>query len=121
MKTVLIVDDSKINIDVLVGILKTDYKIGVSLNGNDALEFAKKHRPDLILLDIIMPRMDGFEVCRKLKSDPGTREIPVVFISGMDQPGQKQTCLNCGGADYITKPFESREIKTKIHTHLKQA
>lgn len=121
MKTVLIVDDSRINIDVLVRILKADYKLGVSLNGNHALEFARKHRPDLILLDIIMPRMDGFEVCRKLKSDPVTRDIPVIFITAMDQPDHKQTGFECGGTDYITKPFESFEIRTKIHTCLGQA
>jgi CheY-like chemotaxis protein len=120
MKTILIVDDTKTNIDVLVQTLKTDYKIGVSLNGKDAIQFAKKRHPDLILLDIIMPRMDGFEVCRKLKSDPETRDIPVVFISAMDQPGQGKKCFRCGGVDYITKPFESREIKKKIDMHLRQ-
>jgi CheY-like chemotaxis protein len=106
---------------VLVQALKTDYKIGVTLNGRDALLFAKKHRPDLILLDIVMPQMDGFEVCRKLKADPETRQIPVVFISAMDQPGQEKRCFNCGGADYITKPFVTREIKKTIALHLRQA
>lgn len=118
MKTVLIVDDTKTNVDVLVQALKADYKIGVSLDGRGALEFAKKRHPDLILLDIVMPRMDGFEVCRKLKSDPETRDIPVIFISAMDQPGQEKKCFKCGGADYITKPFVSREIKKKIAQHL---
>lgn len=121
MKTVLIVDDTKTNIDVLVQTLKTDYKIGVSLNGKDAIQFAKKQHPDLILLDIVMPRMDGFEVCRKLKADPDTKDIPVVFISAVDEPGQKKRCFKCGGVDYITKPFSGRDIKKKIGRHLKQA
>ncbi len=94
MKTVLIVDDTKTNIDVLVQILKADYKIGVSLNGKDAIQFAKKRRPDLILLDIVMPQMDGFEVCRRLKAEPETKNIPVVFISAADQPGQKKNVSN---------------------------
>jgi CheY-like chemotaxis protein len=119
MKTVLIVDDTKTNIDVLVQALKTDYRIGVSLNGRDAIQFAKKYHPDLILLDIIMPEMDGFEVCRKLKSDPETGNIPVIFISALDQTGQKEKCFKCGGVDYIIKPFVSHEIKKKIRTHLR--
>jgi CheY-like chemotaxis protein len=120
MKTVLIVDDTKTNIDVLVQALKADYKIGVSLNGKDAIRFAKNRRPDLILLDIVMPQMDGFEVCGKLKADPETRDIPVVFFSAMDHPGQKKKCFSCGGIDYITKPFVTREIKKKIALHLRQ-
>jgi putative two-component system response regulator len=118
MKTVLIVDDTKTNIDVLVQALKADYRIGVSLNGKDAIQFARTRRPDLILLDIIMPLMDGFQVCRQLKSDPETREIPVIFMSAMDKPDHKAMCFKCGGVDYITKPFVTREIKKKINAHL---
>lgn len=121
MKTVLIVDDTKTNIDVLVQILKTDYRIGVSLNGKDAIRFARTHRPDMILLDIIMPQMDGFQVCRQLKSDPETRDIPVIFISAMDKPEQEKKSFKCGGVDYIAKPFVSSDIKKKILTHLRQA
>lgn len=118
MKTVLIVDDTKTNIDVLVQVLKGDYKIGVSLNGKDAIQFARTHHPDLILLDIVMPQMDGFQVCRKLKSDPETRDIPVIFISAVDKPDHEKKWVKCGGADYITKPFKSRDIKKKINAHI---
>lgn len=118
MKTILIVDDTKTNIDVLVQVLKADYKIGVSLNGKDAIQFARTRHPDLILLDIIMPKMDGFEVCRKLKSDSDTRDIPVIFISAVDKPDHEKKCFKCGGADYITKPFKSRDIKKKIKAHI---
>ncbi|MCF8092152.1 MAG: response regulator [Desulfotignum sp.] len=115
---ILIVDDTKTNVDVLVQTLKNDYKIGVSLNGRDAIRFARTNKPDLILLDIVMPKMDGFQVCKKLKSDPETRDIPIIFITAMDKPDQKKKCLKCGGADYITKPFVTSEIKKKIKKHI---
>jgi putative two-component system response regulator len=121
MRTVLIVDDTKTNVDVLVQALKKEYKIGVSLNGRDALCFARANKPDLILLDIVMPEMDGFQVCKKLKSDPETRDIPVIFITAMDQPKLKTKCFTYGGVDYITKPFVNRDIKKKIKTHMIQA
>ena len=117
-RTILIVDDTKTNVDVLVQALKTDYRLGVTLNGKDALRFTKTHRPDLILLDIIMPEMDGFEVCRALKADPDTRDIPIIFITAMDNQTHRGRCFECGGVDYITKPFVPREVKKKISTHL---
>ncbi len=116
--TILIVDDTKTNIDVLVQALKKDYKIGVTLNGIDAIRFAKANQPDLILLDIIMPGMDGFQVIRKLKSDPITKKIPVIFITAMDKPENKTKCLQYGAVDYITKPFVIPEVKKRIKTHL---
>lgn len=116
--TILIVDDNKTNIDVLVQTLKKDYRIGVTLNGRDAINFAKANRPDLILLDIIMPGMDGFQVCRKLKSDPITKAIPIIFITAMDKPEHKTKCLKYGAVDYITKPFVILEVKKSIKTHL---
>ena len=116
--TILIVDDTKTNVDVLVKTLRKDYKLGVTLNGRDAIRFARTNQPDLILLDIIMPGMDGFQVCRKLKSDPITKAIPIIFITAMDKPEHKTKCFKYGGVDYITKPFVIREVKKKIKTHL---
>ena len=85
---ILLVDDTKINIDILVQTLKSHYRLGVALNGKKAIEFALNNRVDLILLDILMPEMDGFEVCKRLKNNPNTKEIPVIFISAMDAVSQ---------------------------------
>ena len=117
-RTLLIVDDTKTNVDVLVQTLKADYKLGVALNGKDAIRFVSAHQPDLILLDIIMPEMDGFQVCRTLKTNPATRNIPIIFITAMDNQVHRTKCFECGGVDYITKPFVANEVKKKIHTHL---
>jgi len=116
--TILIVDDTKTNIDVLVKILMKDYRLGVALNGRDAIQFARKNQPDLILLDIIMPEMDGFQVCGELKSDPRTKSIPIIFITAMNKPGLKAKCIEYGAVDYINKPFVMREVKEKITIHL---
>jgi len=116
--TILIVDDTKTNVDVLVQTLKAEYKLGVALNGQDAIRFVNTHPPDLILLDIIMPGMDGFEVCKTLKAAPATRNIPIIFITAMDNPAHRTKCVECGGVDYITKPFVAGEVKKKILTHL---
>ena len=116
--TILIVDDTKTNVDVLVQNLKDLYKLGVTLNGKDALRFAGTHHPDLILLDIVMPEMDGFQVCKALKTRAETRDIPIIFITAMDNPEHRAKCFAYGAVDYITKPFDPREIKTKIRTHL---
>ena len=118
--TILIVDDTKTNVDVLVQTLKGEYKLGVALNGQDAIRFVNTHPTDLILLDIIMPQMDGFQVCRTLKSAPATRDIPIIFITAMDNQAHRAKGFKCGGADYITKPFAAGEVKKKILTHLRQ-
>lgn len=117
-RTILIVDDTKTNVDVLVQSLKSDYRLGVALNGKDAIRFAESHHPDLILLDIIMPGMDGFDVCRTLKAEPRTRNIPIIFITAMDNQAHRARCFECGGVDYITKPFVPQEVKKKIANHL---
>ena len=115
---VLLVDDVKDNINVLVNALKGEYKLGFALNGPSALEFVQKHAPDLILLDLMMPGMDGYEVCRRLKADPKTRHIPVLFITAMDEVQHKTAAFEAGGVDYITKPFEILEVKARVKTHL---
>ncbi len=115
---ILIVDDSKINIDILVEALKKNYRLGAAINGHKALEYAKTNQPDLILLDILMPGMDGFEVCRKLKEDQKTKDIPVIFITAIDGTNNKKKGFEIGAIDYITKPFEIAEVKARVKTHL---
>src|SRR5437016_1253008 len=86
---ILIVDDVKANIDVLVQALRGDYKLSVALNGESALRSAEKNPPDLVLLDIMMPGMDGYEVCRRLRANPATLEVPVMFLSALGEVGSK--------------------------------
>jgi serine phosphatase RsbU (regulator of sigma subunit) len=115
---ILLVDDVKSNITILIETLKEDYKLGFALNGPDALAFAKAKSPDLILLDIMMPGMDGYEVCRRLKNDPATRGIPILFITALDEIANKTEAFEAGAVDYITKPFEVLEVKARVKTHL---
>ena len=115
---VLLVDDVKENIAILIETLKSDYMLGFALNGPDALKYAKEKSPDLILLDIMMPGMDGYEVCRRLKADPDTKNIPIVFITALDEIENKTSAFEVGAVDYITKPFEQLEIKARVKTHL---
>ncbi|MCF8088535.1 MAG: two-component system response regulator [Desulfotignum sp.] len=115
---ILLVDDTKSNVDVLVNALKDQYKLGVSLSGEDAVRFAKQNLPDLILLDIVMPGTDGFDVCHRLKADPRTRDIPIIFITAMDDLTHKTKGFDVGAVDYITKPFDITEVKARVKTHL---
>ena len=115
---VLIVDDNATNIDLLVNTLKEEYRLGISKKGVTALEYAAKYRPDLILLDIMMPEMDGYEVCRRLKENPTTAAIPVIFITAMTETINKTKGFTLGAVDYITKPFHAAEVKARVATHL---
>ena len=119
-KNILIVDDTPENLRLLVNILKeTDYKVRPVPNGKAALTAVKASLPDLILLDINMPEMDGYEVCKILKSDITTREIPVIFISAMHETIDKVKAFESGGIDYISKPFHVEEVLERVKTHLK--
>ncbi len=115
---ILLVDDTKANIDLLVEALQGEYKLSVALNGEAALKAVEKRPPDLLLLDVMMPGMDGYEVCRRLQADPITRGIPVMFLTAMDDISNKTEGFEAGGVDYITKPFEIAEIKMRVRTHL---
>jgi diguanylate cyclase (GGDEF)-like protein/PAS domain S-box-containing protein len=115
---ILIVDDTLTNIDLLSDVLKEDYRLGIAMNGIKAVEFIDKNQPDLILLDIMMPEMDGFEVCRRLKNDHATRDIPVIFITAMADKTHVAKGFELGGVDYITKPFHALEVKARVKTHL---
>jgi phosphoserine phosphatase RsbU/P len=118
-KVVLLVDDAPANIQVVNSILKDAYRIRVATNGAKALELAKgTPAPDLILLDIVMPEMDGYEVCSRLKAAPETRDIPVIFLTGKTETDDETKGFEFGAVDYIHKPFSPPIVKARVHTHL---
>jgi diguanylate cyclase (GGDEF)-like protein len=117
--TILIVDDSGTNIDILIGLLGDAYDIVVATNGIEAMEITQSDTVDLVLLDIMMPQMDGYEVCAKLKADTKTKDIPVIFVTAKNDEDSIEKAYDCGGVDYVTKPFKAREIQARIKTHLK--
>lgn len=115
---ILIVDDVDANIDLLIEVLDDDYELSVAMNGVKALELANKMSPDLILLDIMMPGMDGYEVCKRLKSDPETVKIPVIFVTAMSEVSDETHGLEVGAVDYITKPVSPPVVLARVATHL---
>jgi len=117
--TILIVDDVVENIDVLKGTLSPKYKVKAATSGAKALEIANKQpQPDLILLDVMMPEMNGYDVCRTLKSNPVTRDIPVVFVTAKSDVASERTGLETGAVDYISKPVSPPIVKARVRTHL---
>jgi len=119
VNTILIVDDEPNNLKVLHNLLtQNDYVVRAARNGNSAIETAVLNPPDLILLDIKMPDMDGYEVCQHLKEDERTRDIPVIFISALNQVSDIVKAFELGGVDYITKPFQFEEVIARVQTHL---
>jgi two-component system sensor histidine kinase/response regulator len=119
MATILIVDDNKKNLQVLGNILsENNYRVAMAINGTKALELVPKLQPDIILLDVMMPGMDGFEVCKILKGEPKTCEIPVIFLTAKVDLDDIVTGFNTGGVDYITKPFKKEELLVRINTQI---
>ncbi|MBF0538646.1 MAG: response regulator [Nitrospirae bacterium] len=118
MYSVLIVDDEPSNRQLLRQILMDRYRLSFAADGINALEAVVKVRPELILLDIMMPHMDGYEVCRRLKSDPVMADIPVIFISALTDIAEKVNAFDSGGVDYISKPFQREEVVARVQTHL---
>ena len=119
---ILLVDDMVANLKILLDALEPEgYELAVASDGPAALKAAATSRPDLILLDIVMPEMDGFEVCRRLKEDEATRDIPVIFITARDETEHLVEAFRAGGADYITKPFAREEVLTRAETHLRNS
>jgi signal transduction histidine kinase len=114
---VLIVDDTPENLDILTELLNT-YRVFVALDGPTALELVRHHRFELILLDIMMPGMDGFEVCSRLKNEPLTQDIPVIFISAITDTPSLERAFSLGGVDYVIKPFRPTELLARVKTHL---
>ena len=118
-KCILIVDDTPINIGMISGALKDSYKTKVATNGEKALSIATgDEKPDLILLDVMMPVMDGYEVCRRLKVNSDTRDIPVIFLTGQTGTEDETKGFEVGAVDYIHKPFSEAVVKARVHTHL---
>jgi diguanylate cyclase (GGDEF)-like protein len=118
-KKILIVDDESANIDILMELLKSDYKLVAARNGQDALNMIKsKNPPDLILLDIVMPGLDGYQVCEALKSSEVTKNIPVIFVTAVSEVMDEAKGFRLGAADYITKPFHPPIVLARVKTHM---
>jgi CheY-like chemotaxis protein len=116
--SVLIVDDVPANIRVLAEFLRDAYDIRVATCGTDALDLARRHSPDIILLDVVMPDMDGYAVCRRLKADPATEEIPVIFVTAKFAPEDEAHGLSLGAVDYIVKPASAAVVRARVKNHL---
>ncbi|MHC4268823.1 MAG: response regulator [Planctomycetota bacterium] len=118
-KSILLVDDTPNNLMILVDTLNNaGYKTLIARSGERALYQISHHSPDLILLDVLMPGMDGFETCRRLKVNPATSKIPVIFITAMTDVENKIKGFEVGGVDYISKPFQQTEVLVRVNTHL---
>ncbi|WP_066381784.1 MULTISPECIES: sensor histidine kinase [unclassified Anabaena] len=116
---ILVVDDTLTNLEIIsIALTEEGFAVATAMNGETALEQIQTRLPDLILLDVMMPRMDGFETCKKLKSNPITQDIPVIFMTGITDTESKVTGLSLGAVDYITKPFHKKEVLARIRTHL---
>lgn len=117
---VLIVDDTPKNIQMAMNILKNEgYKMYYAKNGEMALKLVQENNFDLILLDVMMPDINGFEVCSRLKSNENTKNIPVVFLSGKDSSADIEQAYECGGIDYVVKPFITIELITKANSYVR--
>ncbi len=118
-KKILLVDDTESNIEILVDLLDRKYNLLEAFDGQTAIDMANKNIPDLILLDVMMPNMDGYEVCKKLKKNKKTKNIPIIFITGKTDEDSIGKAYKIGAADYIGKPFKAKELKARIKTQLK--
>ncbi|QSF46728.1 response regulator [Paenibacillus tianjinensis] len=115
---ILVIDDTPDNITLLSGLLKEQYKVKVATNGEKGMQIAKAAPPDLILLDIMLPGMDGYETCRRLKEDETLREIPVIFLTAKEEVEDENKGFDSGAVDYITKPISSPVLLSRVKTHL---
>lgn len=117
--TILIVDDVRHNVQVLSQLVRNEgHRVIAAFDGKDALTLARKRKPDLVLMDVLMPEMDGYSVCEQFKKDPVLREIPIVFLSALSDVESKVRGFEVGGIDYITKPFQQEEVVARINLHL---
>ena len=116
---VLVVDDSEANVDVLVQALRDEYKLSVAMDGETALRAIEKNPPDIVLLDIMMPGIDGYEVCRRIRANEAWRELPVMFLSSLEDARDKARGFEAGGNDYVTKPFEPLEVRARVSSLLR--
>ena len=118
---ILIVDDTPANLDLLQNMLKDRFRVRAATSGRRAIATARTYAIDLVLLDVDMPEMNGYEVCRELKSDEATAEVPVIFVSALDAAMDKVAAFEVGGADYVTKPFQVAEVMARIEYQLRLA
>ena len=117
--SILIVEDSELSISVLTDILGSRYKLYIARNGQEGIDMAKSELPDLILLDIILPRMDGYEVMRALKDSPETKEIPIVFVTSLNNVDDERKGLELGADDYINKPYDPLIVKLRVDIQMR--
>ena len=115
---ILVVDDEFINIHLMSAALRDEYDIFTALNGYSAISLLKEHKPDLVLLDVMMPDLSGFDVCSIIKSDPAFADIPVIFLTALDTDDEELHGLELGGIDYLTKPVNFALLKQRVRNHL---
>jgi two-component system alkaline phosphatase synthesis response regulator PhoP len=117
---ILVVDDNRENLELLEAYLEDiDCRTISACDGPEALDIVRKDKPDLVLLDIMMPKMSGFEVCRKLKADPATTDIPIIMVTALNEFGDMQRGVDCGTDDFVSKPVNKIEMLTRVKTMLK--
>lgn len=116
---ILVVDDERLNLNLLNQLLKSDYKIIVATSGIQALKAVQINKPDLILLDVMMPDMDGFEVCKQIKANEAFNHIPIIFITALDDAEEEAKCFELGAVDFISKPFHNTVVKARVRTHIR--
>jgi len=117
-KNILVIDDTESNIDILLELLSDKYDVMVALDGESGLEIANEEKLDLILLDIMMPIMDGYEVCQKLKANEDTKDIPIIFITAKTDEDSIEKAYSVGGNDYVVKPFRPKELLARVNREL---
>ncbi|MCD6387994.1 MAG: response regulator [Desulfobulbaceae bacterium] len=116
---ILIIDDQPANLKVLLSFLKQhNFEVRIAENGDRALQVLDNYQPDIILLDVMMPGMDGFETCRRIKANKEIAGIPVIFMTALDSVEDKVSGFEAGGVDYITKPFQQAEVLARVNTHI---
>ncbi len=115
---ILVVDDQPTNIQTLYQVLKGEYDVAMATDGTQAIELCLRRPPDLVLLDVVMPGIDGFEVCRRLKADPATRDVPVIFVTARDSTEDETLGLEVGAVDFIAKPVNPPVVRARVRTHV---
>lgn len=115
---ILVVDDQPTNIQTLYQVLKGDYDVAMATDGSQAIALCQRRPPDLVLLDVVMPGLDGFEVCRRLKQDQATRDVPVIFVTARDSTEDETQGLEVGAVDFITKPVNPPVVRARVRTHI---
>jgi putative two-component system response regulator len=118
---ILVVDDESFYTEVLQNLLRDEYDVALATTGTEALEYMAEHGADLVLLDIIMPDIDGYEVCHRLKQDPKTQDIPIIFLTAKDDVEDEIKGFSLGAVDYITKPISPPIVRARVAVHLKMA